>query len=46
MAFDYRKPRRFTVFTALGMLFWGALVLLTMPLWIVPAWLAFRSNAD
>lgn len=46
MDFDYRQPRRFTALTALGMLFWGTLALVTLPLWIVPVWMALSNNPD
>lgn len=43
---DHTKPRQFTAWTVVTMLFWGAVGFLTLPLWIVPVWLAFRNNPD
>lgn len=43
---DIAKPRQMTLWTALTC---GAVVivsLVTMPLWIVPLWLALRNNPD
>jgi len=43
---DYTKPRAFTIITTIQITLAGMIGLATLPLWILPVWLALRDNHD